>query len=151
MLCYIVCSKPSYADDQRWLLEETWRRLLRGVILNSWSLMEAYSCLSIHSTDIRLNYAIVNTAEQLLACRNADLLSLHTEYRWDTKFTVFFILSRFSRPGLHRSAWNLARGIANIPNRTRSLEILGAIPQGTAKLWPFFPFFGRRMEGYAFC
>jgi len=33
-----------------------------------------------------------------------DLLSLYTEYGCDTKFTVFFVRSRFSPPGLHRSA-----------------------------------------------
>ena len=31
----VVCSKPPHADNQRWLLEETWRWLLRGVILIS--------------------------------------------------------------------------------------------------------------------
>jgi len=54
-------------------------------------------------------------------------------------FTVcFFVWSQFSPSGLHRLAWNLARGFAIIPDR--SFEILGAMLPGMAKLWPFFFF-----------
>jgi len=47
---------------------------------------------------------------------------------------VLRLLFLFST-GFHWSAWNLARGIANIPGR--SFENLGAIPLGMVKLWPW--------------
>jgi len=40
------------------------------------------------------------------------------------------------------------RDVANISDR--SFEIFGAILPGTAKLWPFFSFYGA-IWGYAFC
>jgi len=91
------------------------------------------SCPNYFGEDLFINLSV-----QL----HSLLLSLHTEYGWDTKCTVcVFVRSRFSVPGLHQSALNSARVVANIPHC--SFEIWQQYLQGLRNCGPFL---GRRME-----